>query len=123
MNSQLAIEIAPSSFVSGGKDQQTSSGGVSGTIPGGGVAAGGPNSWSYAVGGSALAVDAYTVRVSGVAVSATASAAFEVVSSPTGVPPTTVPATPTSTVPQKTPLCGLLVFAVACAALLVIRRT
>lgn len=124
VNSWLVVEIAPSSFVPGEKDQPASSGGISATVQ---VAAGNPNSWSYAVGKTALGVDSYTVRVSGVAVSASASAAFEVVTSPAVTPtppvPTTVPPTPTATMPQKTPLCGLLVFAALAAVLLTLSRT
>ena len=124
-NDQLLIEIAPTSFVPGDKNQQFPQSGISGTVT---VAAASPaNSWSYPVSGSALKIDSYTVRVSGISVSTSVSAGFNVVNSPpvvpTTTPTTTAPTTaPTATAPQPTPFGIGVLLGAAVVTAAVLRR-
>lgn len=126
-NNQLLIEITPASFVPGDKNQQTSASGISGTVT---VIAGNPNAWSYPVSGYSLPLDSYTIRVSGIAVSASTSASFSIIASPPTQPTNPVPTaatpapTPSPTEPQPTPLGGaaLILAAAAAGAYAVLRR-
>ena len=121
---QLLVEVVPTSFVPSGKDQPVPSSGVSGTV----TIAGGStqNVWSYPVSGSSLAADSYTVRVSGVAVTTSTSAVFEVVTALPTVPPTwvptTVPSTPEPTEPVQTPFGQIGFVAVLGAVVLPVLR-
>lgn len=117
-NNQLLIEITPTSFTPGDKNQQTSASGISGTVT---IIAGNPNAWSYPVSGHSLPIDSYTIRVSGIAVSASTSASFSIIA-PTPIQPTnpaptaTTPAsTPSPTEPRPTPLGPALILAAAAA--------
>lgn len=117
-NNQLLIEITPTSFTPGDKNQQTSASGISGTVT---IIAGNPNAWSYPVSGHSLPIDSYTIRVSGIAVSASTSASFSIIA-PTPIQPTnpaptaTTPAsTPSPTEPRPTSLGPALILAAAAA--------
>lgn len=113
-NKKLLIEVAPTSFVPSGKNQQTPPTGVSGSVV---VEKGTPdNIWRFFVDGSKLALDSYTVKVSGVEVSTSTSKVFDVVPKPVvtpTIPPTTTesptPATPVPTTPEtSSTMLGLL---------------
>ncbi len=100
---KLLVDVAPSSFVVSGKNQQTPPSGVSGSVE---VVKGSPdNTWSFAVDGGRLMIDSYTAKVSGVEVTVSSSQTFDVVQRPTETPtpvpttvvPTTVPQTPEPT--------------------------
>lgn len=56
-NNQLLIEITPTSFTLGDKNQQTSASGISGTVT---IITGNPNAWPYPVSGHSLPIDSYT---------------------------------------------------------------
>ena len=124
---QLLIEVAPTSFVPTGKNQQTAPSGVSGSVV---IEKGSANNiWKFEVDGSRLALDAYTVKVSGVEVSTSTSASFNVIASmpetPTPLPTTTeVPTTPvTPTEAAKSPFGTVaLLFGAAGALCLIGRR-
>lgn len=122
---QLLVEISSTSFVPGDKNQQTSASGVSGTVI---VFSGSQNGWSYLVSCSGRAPDSYTVCVSGISVSTSASASLNVVSSPVVPPQVPVPTTPAPvptqvpTGPQLIPLDVGLVLPAAFTAAVVLRR-
>ncbi|MDE2519087.1 MAG: hypothetical protein O0W93_06705 [Methanocorpusculum sp.] len=93
----LLVEVVPASFVPSGKNDPVTSYGTSGSVA---IVKSTPdNVWSFSVDGSKLSADTYTVKVSGVSVSASSTTAFDVVVKPTE---TSTPL-PTATEPQTTP--------------------
>ena len=97
---KLLVEVVPASFVPSGKNDPVSSYGTSGSVA---VVKGSPdNSWSFSVDGSKLSADTYTMKVSGVSVSTSSSATFDVIPKPTETPtPEPTETTPVTTVPTR----------------------
>jgi hypothetical protein len=115
---QLQVTVQSSQFGPTPKQQGSGSSGASGTVT---VQAGtaGVNTWSFTVNTSSLPPDQYFVIVSGIEVTVTSSATFNLTNAtPTILPtptPTTVPTTvtPTTTTPGFGVLLGMAGIAAA----------
>ena len=127
---KLLVEVSPSAFVPSGKNNPVSSYGTSGTV---GIVKDSPdNTWNFLVDGSGFAADSYTVKVSGVSVSTSSSATFDVVPRPTDTPtpqptvtepPTTVPTTAVPTPTEaSSAMFGYAGLILCGAAALAVRR-
>ncbi|MCQ2356254.1 MAG: hypothetical protein MJ014_04470 [Methanocorpusculum sp.] len=99
---KLLVEVMPAFFVPSGKNDPVSSYGTLGSVA---VVKGSPdNSWSFSVDGSKLSADTYTVKVSGVSVSTSSLATFDVIPKPMETPtPKPTETTPMTTVPTAVP--------------------